>query len=777
MRHIYSAIQVVLLSVVAVGQQPMNIQPGSGTSAQVSGEYYLGNNTLSSAIGALPAGGDLVVDSNATVTGTLNITTSNIHIHCLPGITISWTGNFSVNWNNVTNDEWDHCTFVGQGVNTGITTSPHCIGCSGNLATSVSFHDNILVGFGSGAGGGVVEIGQCNHCRFYNLNTLSPNPTLAPLAISNSTVSVTIPTTGNLLSSVTYSMSSTTGLAVGNSVKVYGYTAADGPLNNDDCVITALTTNVSITCENEKVTPSNSPYAAQSTAHVIPIGNGSTDFFWNVTTAGAVITDGQIYNNNIGEFSAHANFSSAPCPQFKNMVWSNNVLHGGMNGKQVYPMEIGDFSSASCQNPDNFIGLQSNNNQIHLDSDGSGGTFVNGGYSFSTLSHFVETGDSFDSHCHPYRIYAYEHVAVLNGTISGVRADGCGGGGLLDLNRGSWITITGGAFFYPCIINADCNANAPKNGISIGAGTAGIVFTSTHNVVSGNYITARVDLCPTTPASSGNCTVAGAVGNGTTVTFTTQTRHPFRVGDTVYVFGLTGTLATVCNSGCAVLGTSTANAPTTAVPYQFTVTNATSGTDGNGGYAGDYNPTSGQVGLIGLSASGSGAFVQYNKIQGNRLEGGVSNGGASPTGMGLVCGFSSSGVNSNNDILDNDVDTIATAYENNGCTSTWYRPGQISNVNLSQATINSGTYAKGELVGTCTLSAGTCTSTFPNTFTFTAAPSCQVTWNGTGNLTGFVKAVPSTTTVAITSSVNTDTGVMNWNCKAVPSVSASGTPF
>lgn len=62
----------------------------------------------------------------------------------------------------------------------------------------------------------------------------------------------------------------------------------------------------------------------------------------------------------------------------------------------------------------------------------------------------------------------------------------------------------------------------------------------------------------------------------------------------------------------------------------------------------------------------------------------------------------------------------------------------------------------------CTMASGTCTYTFINAYT--TAPFCSATWNGTGTLTGIVKAVPGTSSVIVTSSVNTDTGVMDIVC-------------
>lgn len=61
--------------------------------------------------------------------------------------------------------------------------------------------------------------------------------------------------------------------------------------------------------------------------------------------------------------------------------------------------------------------------------------------------------------------------------------------------------------------------------------------------------------------------------------------------------------------------------------------------------------------------------------------------------------------------------------------------------------------------GTCTLSGTPGTCTFSYSLSYAATPLCFVTWNGTGTLTGILKAVPGTSSCVVTSSAN-DTGVI-----------------
>ncbi len=71
--------------------------------------------------------------------------------------------------------------------------------------------------------------------------------------------------------------------------------------------------------------------------------------------------------------------------------------------------------------------------------------------------------------------------------------------------------------------------------------------------------------------------------------------------------------------------------------------------------------------------------------------------------------------------------------------------------------------------GTCKLngaSPATCTVTWARAFN--ATPLCFVSWNGTGTLTGILKAVPSPATCVITDSVDGDNGVLQVEGVAAP---------
>jgi hypothetical protein len=65
--------------------------------------------------------------------------------------------------------------------------------------------------------------------------------------------------------------------------------------------------------------------------------------------------------------------------------------------------------------------------------------------------------------------------------------------------------------------------------------------------------------------------------------------------------------------------------------------------------------------------------------------------------------------------------------------------------------------------GSCTMSAGTCAAqSFGHTYA--NPPNCFASWNTKGTLTGIVKINTTTSSAAISSTVNTDTAGMNWIC-------------
>jgi hypothetical protein len=104
--------------------------------------------------------------------------------------------------------------------------------------------------------------------------------------------------------------------------------------------------------------------------------------------------------------------------------------------------------------------------------------------------------------------------------------------------------------------------------------------------------------------------------------------------------------------------------------------------------------------------------------------------------------------------------------DNDGTPRSWYlRKGGSSFVFIAPS---GGSYSiedspshhdlRATEVATCLMVSGTCTVTWNSAFRST--PVCGATWDGSGTLTGIVRATPSATGCAVTSSVATDTAEM-----------------
>lgn len=102
------------------------------------------------------------------------------------------------------------------------------------------------------------------------------------------------------------------------------------------------------------------------------------------------------------------------------------------------------------------------------------------------------------------------------------------------------------------------------------------------------------------------------------------------------------------------------------------------------------------------------------------------------------------------------------SYSNN-C-STAFTP-MIPCAKMHTATAGNISAWSGDTYLSCTMNGSTgCTASFLQTYAI--APVCTASWNGAGALTGILKATPSTTGVAMTSSVAGDTAGINIVCSA-----------
>ena len=74
-----------------------------------------------------------------------------------------------------------------------------------------------------------------------------------------------------------------------------------------------------------------------------------------------------------------------------------------------------------------------------------------------------------------------------------------------------------------------------------------------------------------------------------------------------------------------------------------------------------------------------------------------------------------------------------------------------------------GSVGSSDTILTCTMASGACAAVSLSR-TYTTPPFCQVSWTGTGTLTGVLKVTSTTTTVTPTSTVGSDTAVINIAC-------------
>lgn len=200
--------------------------------------------------------------------------------------------------------------------------------------------------------------------------------------------------------------------------------------------------------------------------------------------------------------------------------------------------------------------------------------------------------------------------------------------------------------------------------------------------------------------------------------------------------------------------------------------------DGDGIYFTGYGAVGGNTGTnnIYFFPNGSTNALQLTTTGGNRvLIGGAGNAGnfsvqGSAFYDALAAGSYRIGGNSVFEGQNSGVDIVIREQSaNSGAAASASAITCSSSDHFCRANINNSNYHKIPLAsefGTCTMITGTCTFTYASTFTNT--PICNATWNGTGTLTGIVKAVPSTSSVVVTSSVGTDTAVMQIHCDGNP---------
>lgn len=136
--------------------------------------------------------------------------------------------------------------------------------------------------------------------------------------------------------------------------------------------------------------------------------NADLDFFVNNVTAASTMTDIRFENNDVGEFVVHA---TAAGSIINEIAVAGNHFHAGQNSKIAFCEEIGVFGGASVG------GLTDTGNKCWLTAGGT-----NGGYSYSNVNDFAQSGNQFFANGFQFTVAAYEHLGN-RGTISGNEAN------------------------------------------------------------------------------------------------------------------------------------------------------------------------------------------------------------------------------------------------------------------------------------------------------------------------------------------------------------------
>jgi hypothetical protein len=136
------------------------------------------------------------------------------------------------------------------------------------------------------------------------------------------------------------------------------------------------------------------------------------------------------------------------------------------------------------------------------------------------------------------------------------------------------------------------------------------------------------------------------------------------------------------------------------------------------------------------------------------------------TSLGVAC------ANGTQDTPDPQPSPCQTTGDAQGNIGVWAAPGTYDYVVCIQnSTTCFGPYTVtlsfSDLNGTCTMTSGQCAAiTFATAYKTT--PTCEVTWTGTGTLTGFLSSQRTSSGLRPHSSVGSDTAVVDWKCQGNP---------
>ena len=128
--------------------------------------------------------------------------------------------------------------------------------------------------------------------------------------------------------------------------------------------------------------------------------------------------------------------------------------------------------------------------------------------------------------------------------------------------------------------------------------------------------------------------------------------------------------------------------------------------------------------------------------------------------------------NGSQDTPDPQPSACQAAGDAQGNIGFWAPPGKYDyTVCIRNSTSCFGPYtvtlALGDTNGSCTMNSGQCAAiTFAVAYKNT--PTCTVTWTGTGTLTGILSSKRTAAGLQPTSSVNSDSAVVDWKCQGNP---------
>jgi hypothetical protein len=510
-----------------------------------------GYPSLSAAITAVQSGGEVVIDSNQTLSSSLTISTPNLTLRCAsPTVTLSYGSgiHIDINAQNVTLRD---CNHIGPGIAITPAQTPFIrIGQSAD-ASGFRFENNSFNGFGNTGSQGEVLIVQGSHIHIAN-NKSGDRAVGDTITVSGASWAAPLSGTMFGLETITATAALPSSFVAGYSVLCSGMSPTswnapgDGSSSYFGAIMSVNAGAHSFTVQqiwNPVAVPSGGAYSSGGTC-TTGVGNADWDINLEYNTNGIPLTDLRVEDNDVAEVLLHVNNAvGSPNATVSNALISNNILHSGMNNRAGLNhanscFEVGDFSGAANHKPQNMNSISEVGNTCHIVADGTAGCF-----SHSTVQNVVETGNLCYAHGHTYTVAADEQAGTDGCSISGQYYDIMGGGSGIDFNQTNHCNASG-----ITVVNPKGNTStsfAASDDVTGGATNASI--TASFNSFQDSTIILRSDICPATVVTDfNNCSQAGLTSvscaiSPCSVTMTlVRGPSPFRVGDNLWVTQVNG---------------------------------------------------------------------------------------------------------------------------------------------------------------------------------------------------------------------------------------------